>query len=84
MTRRIISVLAVMAVMAAMLVVSAMPAFAYANPENNGNADNAPGQSKAGRNCGESVLKQTADNNFSNGHKVPENPTPTNCDHFYQ
>ena len=82
--RRIISVLAVVVVMAALVAASAGSAFAYANLDNNGKAANAPGQTKALENCIDAITKQASDDNLSNGHKVPGNGAPTNCDHFYQ
>jgi hypothetical protein len=82
--KRIFSVLAVTALLVAMLVASAGTAFAFANPENNGKTEFAPGQDRAPENCTETIAKQHLDGNVSNGHKVPGNTAPTNCDHFYQ
>ncbi len=82
--RRIFMLLTVVALMVAMVVIGAMPAFAETNPGNNGKAANAPGQIIADNNCENTFNRQRADGNTSNGHKDPDNPWPTNCDHFYQ
>jgi|SRR5918998_4477333 hypothetical protein len=94
--KRIFAVLAVVALMATMMVVSAMPAFAFANPDNNGKAEDAPGQDRASDNCGTFLTlaspegtgvvgRQATSNSPSNGHQ--ENATtptaPTNCNHFF-
>jgi hypothetical protein len=76
-------ILSVMLVVALLLAVSASPAFAFANPENNGNAETAPGQEKATDACQANLNKQINDGNTSNGHKIPGNSAPLNCDHVY-
>jgi hypothetical protein len=63
--RRILLVLAVGAIM---VLSSVSYAFAYANPDNEGNGSSAPGQSNAEANCANNVEKQ--------GGKGP-----TNCNH---
>ena len=78
---------------AAMLVTGAGYAFALANPENEGNGSNAPGQQNALENCTENFHKQgekgvvagggpKAEPIEEDGSLVPLEPT--NCDHFFQ
>jgi len=94
MMKRLLLVLTVALMMAAMMVVSAMPAFAFANPDNNGKANVAPGQDRASENCGTFpapgspgtgvVGRQATSNIPSNGHQVNGTTAPTNCNHFFQ
>ena len=87
--KRIFAVLAVVALMATMMV-SAMPAFAFANPDNNGNEE-APGQARAIENCGTvdggGVLgRQAAPNSPPESNSHPHSTTaiaPANCNHFF-
>jgi hypothetical protein len=81
--KRIISVLAVAALMAAMLVASVMPAFAYAYPYNNGNANNAPGQANAHQGCLDTIAAQRANDVSAGGGKKEGTLAPTNCDHNF-
>jgi hypothetical protein len=58
-------------------------AFAIANPNNNGNGSNAPGQARADENCGNVIDKQTAMGVSAGGGPKQGVPAPTNCDHFF-
>ena len=78
--KRVFSVLAVTALMVAMLAVSAGSAFAVANPDNNGNTENATGQPNARENCKAAILNQDR-NTATNGKKYGFQPA--NCDHFH-
>lgn len=81
--RRLLLVLSMVAIMAAMLVASAMPAFAFANPDSNGGR--GEGQASAAGNCFLKVIpKQDEKDKPSNSHKTPGNAIETNCDHFWQ
>jgi hypothetical protein len=85
--KRIISVLAVVAVMAALMVVSAMPAFAFANPDSKGGR--GQGQARAVGNCDLKVIPKQAsrEQEAGGGPKSgsgEEYPVPTNCDHLWQ
>jgi hypothetical protein len=81
--KRIVTVLTVAALMAVMLVASAGYAFAFANPDNEGNASNAPGQSNARQNCFENIIKQTEKDVSAGGGPKEGVPAPTNCDKFF-
>ncbi len=81
--KRIITVLTVAALMAVMLVAGAGYAFAFANPNNQGNAFNAPGQVKASQNCFESIVKQSEKGVSAGGGPKAGVPAPTNCDKFF-
>jgi hypothetical protein len=83
--RRILLVLAVGAIM---VLSSVSYAFAYANPDNNGNAGNAPGQQQAVGNCGQNIQKQNANGQTGSQTGSPNdekqlNTAVTNCDHFW-
>ena len=84
--RRILLVLAVAALMAAMMVVSAMPAFAVANPDSEGGR--GEGQARAALNCDVVVDRQLNPEeppSPSNSHQANFSPiAPTNCNHFFQ
>ncbi len=80
--RRLILVLAISALMAAMMVVVATPAFAFANPDNKGNAQNAAGQSQAVHNSDE--LDQQQDTAGTGGGPKVNSTVPNNADHFFQ
>jgi len=54
-----------------------------ANPNNNGNAANAPGQAKAQENCSENVFKQTDKEVEAGGGPKEGFLGPTNCDHNF-
>jgi hypothetical protein len=93
MMKRILTVLTVAALMAVMLVAGAGYAFAFANPNNKGNASNAPGQENAGANCTDTFSRQgekgvvagggpKAEPIEEDGALVPLEPT--NCDHLFQ
>ena len=69
------------AALAATLVLAA-PAFA-ASP-GSGNSGNAPGQEKAGANCGRTIDRQTAKGTQAGGGPKAGIDAPTNCDHFFQ
>jgi hypothetical protein len=81
--RRILLVLAVGAIM---VLSSVSYAFAYANPNNNGKAEEAPGQVNADRNCGNVVEKQEAKGVEAGGGPKAgdDDEAPVNCDHFWQ
>jgi len=81
--KRIIMVLTVAALMAVMLVAGAGYAFASANPDNQGTATNAPGQSNAFENCRANVIKQE-EKRVSAGGGPKEGLPGTNCDQFFQ
>lgn len=78
--RRILWVLAVGAIM---LLSSVSYAFAYANPGNNGNAGNAPGQTNAQANCEQNIGKQIEKGVSAGGGPKEGVPAPTNCDHYF-
>jgi hypothetical protein len=63
-----------------MVLSSVSYAFAYANPGNNGNAGNAPGQAKAVPNCGNTIGTQTENGVAAGGGHKEGVPAPTNCD----
>lgn len=77
-----------MAVAAAALGISFMAggaALAEANPGNNGNAANAPGQERAEENCGEAINGQEKKGVLAgDGPKAGTGEPPINCDHFFQ
>jgi hypothetical protein len=80
--RRILLVLAVGAIM---VLSSVSYAFAEANPNNNGNAANAPGQVNADANCGNAIDKQEDKGvEAGGGPKAGTDEAPINCDHFFQ
>ena len=83
---RRIRLLAVAALMAALMVVMAAPAFAFANPDSKGNAQNAAGQTQAKDNANQLNVRQDttpiggpSENGPKGGRTVPNN-----ADHFYQ
>jgi hypothetical protein len=78
--RRILLVLAVGAIM---VLSSVSYAFAYANPDNNGNAGNAPGQATAQDNCGQTINKQEENGVAAGGGHKEGVPAPTNCDNNF-
>jgi hypothetical protein len=83
--RRILLVLAVGAIM---VLSSVSYAFAYANPDNNGNAGNAPGQANAQANCFETIQEQNASGQTGAQTGSPNDEKQldtavTNCDHFW-
>jgi hypothetical protein len=80
--RRLVLVLAVAALMAAVMVVIATPAFAFANPDNKGNAQNAAGQRQAVDNSDE--LDQRQDTPGKGGGPKSGTTLPNNADHFFQ
>jgi hypothetical protein len=91
--RRLILLIIVALLIAAMFVAVAGYAFASANPENQGNGADAPGQENALDNCTENFNKQgekgvvagggpKAEPIEEDGALVPLEPT--NCDHFFQ
>jgi len=60
-------------------------AFAYANPSNNGNAEDAPGHGIAGTTCDKAIDKQGAKGvEAGGGPKAGTGEAPSNCDHFFQ
>jgi len=72
-----------------MVLSSVSYAFAYANPDNEGNAENAPGQTNARQNCSDNISKQTANGQTGSETGSPNDskqaPTAvTNCDNFWQ
>jgi hypothetical protein len=75
--RRILLVLAVAAIM---VLSSVSYAFAYANPDNNGNAGNAPGQATAQDNCSQNITKQEDKGVEAGGGHKEGILAPTNCD----
>jgi hypothetical protein len=85
--RRILLVLTVALMMAAMMVVSAMPAFAVANPASEGGR--GKGQSTAAKNCDVVVDRQLDPEEPPSPSKAHQDndPTtpiaPTNCNHFF-
>ena|SRR5215211_3379029 len=79
--RRILLVLAVGAIM---VLSSVSYAFAEANPDNNGNAANAPGQVNAETNCDNVIETQEGSVEAGGGPKAGTGEAPTNCDHFFQ
>jgi len=80
--RRILLVLAVGAIM---VLSSVSYAFAEANPDNNGNAANAPGQVNAETNCANAIDKQEENGvEAGGGPKAGTGEAPINCDHFFQ
>jgi hypothetical protein len=81
--KRIITVLTIAALMAVMMVAGAGYAFAYANPDNQGNASNAPGQENAIENCVQNIEKQTENDVSAGGGPKEDVPAPTNCDKFF-
>jgi hypothetical protein len=82
MMRRLLLVVAVGAIM---LLSSVSYAFAYANPNNNGNAGDAPGQVTATDNC-ENAIDTQEENGVvaGGGPKAETGEAPINCDHFFQ
>ena len=81
--RRILLILAVGAIM---VLSSVSYAFAQANPNNNGNPENAPGQVIAEENCDNAIHKQEDKGvEPGGGKKAEEEPgaAPANCDHFF-
>jgi hypothetical protein len=82
--RRILLVLAVGAIM---VLSSVSYAFAEANPNNNGNAESAPGQVMAEENCTNAIDKQEDKGVVAGGGpkaETEEPEAPINCDHFFQ
>ncbi len=82
--RRILLVLAAAALMAVMMAVMPAPAFAFANPDNNGNAGSAPGYNQAWDNSRQAIRTQTANDVSAGGGPKQGILAPTNSDHFYQ
>ena len=82
--RRMILVLAAAALMAAMMALMAAPAFASANPGSNGKAADAPGQTQAQENAGQTEDRQSANGVMAGGGPKQGIPGPTNAEHFYQ
>jgi hypothetical protein len=81
MMRRILLVVAVGAIM---VLSSVSYAFAYANPDNNGKAADAPGQVNAQENCVNAVVSQGDKGvEAGGGPKAGTDNAPLNCDHFY-
>jgi uncharacterized membrane protein len=81
MMRRILLVVAV----GAILVLSSVSyAFAEANPNNNGNAESAPGQEIAEDNCNGAIAQQGENDVSAGGGPKEDVSSPTNCDHFFQ
>jgi len=74
-------------VVALMIVVLALfiapPAFGYANPDSNGNAQNAPGQEGATVNC-ERAFNSQGDRGVIPPNGAHAGEAPANCDHFFQ
>jgi hypothetical protein len=81
--KRIVMVLTMAALMAVMLVAGAGYAFALANPDNRGNASNAPGQQNAHQNCENTISKQHEKGVSAGGGKKEGVVGPTNCDKFF-
>jgi hypothetical protein len=85
MMKRILLVLTVALMMAAMMVVSAMPAFAFANRDSEGGR--GVGQETATENCQAKVNSWLIDPEKpspSNGHQADlDLIAPTNCNHFF-
>jgi hypothetical protein len=78
-------ILLVVAVGAIMVLSSVSYAFAGANPNNNGNAEDAPGQGIAGTNCDNAIDKQGAKGvEAGGGPKAGTGEAPNNCEHFFQ
>jgi hypothetical protein len=77
-------ILLVVAVGAIMVLSSVSYAFAYANPNNNGNAENPPGQEIAEENCVNAVVR-LGDKGVEagGGPKAGTDNAPLNCDHFF-
>ena len=68
-----------------MVLSSVSYAFAYANPDNQGNAEFAPGQVTAEENCENAVDKQEEKGvEAGGGPKAGTGEAPLNCDHFFQ
>jgi hypothetical protein len=84
MKKRIRLTLAAALTAVAIMAASAGNAFAIANPDNNGKAENAPGQQTAGENCSGVVNKQEEKGVAAGGGPKEDIPAPTNCDHFFQ
>jgi hypothetical protein len=72
------------AVVASSLLALSPPAFGKANPDNNGNAANAPGQESADNACFNVVHKQFDLELDTGGGPKDGWGAPTNCDHFFQ
>ena len=74
----------VLAATAALALSLAPAGLAAANPDNHGNALNAPGQSNANDNCSNTVDRQEAKGVEAGGGPKAGIPAPTNCDHYFQ
>ena len=82
--RRLLLVLTVALMMAAMMSLMAAPAFASVNPDSNGKAAYAPGQTQAQENAGQTEDRQSANGVMAGGGPKQGIPGPTNAEHFYQ
>ncbi len=82
--RRMILVLVAAALMAVMMAVMSAPAFAFANPDSNGNAGSAPGHTQAWDNSRQTIRTQTANDVSAGGGPKQGILAPTNSDHYYQ
>ena len=56
---------------------------ALAQTNGGGNSANAPGQAKAGNNCGNTIDKQSGNGVSAGGGPKDGVLAPTNCDHFF-
>ena len=88
--RRLITVLSVTALMAVMLVAGSGYAFAKAFIPDFGGPSQGNVTEQADRNCEANYVKQTAKGVTAGGGpktgetEIPEEGSPTNCDHFFQ
>jgi hypothetical protein len=81
--KHIVTVLTIAALMAVMVFAGAGYAFAFANPDNEGNASNAPGQNNAQENCFENITRQLEKGLSAGGGPKEGTIGTTNCDKFF-